>query len=45
MDRPEGFQEVKVPRFRYNGIGWWYVVSLTHRLPLPSGNTPDTHFC
>jgi hypothetical protein len=21
------------------------VVSLTHRLPLPPGNTPGTHFC
>jgi len=21
------------------------VVSLTHRLPLPLGNTPGTHFC
>ena len=21
------------------------VVSLTHRLPLPKGNTPGTHFC
>jgi len=20
---PEGFQEVKVPRFHYNGTGWW----------------------
>ena len=25
-----GFQEVMVPRFRDNGAGWWYVVSLTH---------------
>jgi len=21
--RPKGFQEVKVPRFRDNGTGWW----------------------
>jgi len=21
------------------------VISLTHRPPLPSGNTPGTHFC
>jgi len=21
--RPGGFQEVKVPRFRDNGTGWW----------------------
>ena len=23
---PRGFQEVKVPRFRENGTGWWYAV-------------------
>ena len=23
LDRPIGFQEVKVPRFRENGTGWW----------------------
>ena len=23
LDRPRGFQEVKVPRFRDNGTGWW----------------------
>jgi hypothetical protein len=23
MDRPREFQEVKVPRFRDNGTGWW----------------------
>jgi len=22
LDRPRGFQEVKVPRFRDNGTGW-----------------------
>ena len=45
LDRPRGFQEVKVPRFRDNGTGWWLVVSLTHQPPLPPGNTPGTHFC
>jgi hypothetical protein len=25
LDSPRGFQEVKVPRFRDNGTGWWYV--------------------
>ena len=39
------FHEVKVPRFRDSGTGWWYVVSLTHRPPLPPGNAPGTHFC
>jgi len=37
-----GFQGVKFPRFRDNGSGWWYVVSLTHRPPLPSGIEPRT---
>jgi hypothetical protein len=23
LDRPRGFQEVKVPRFHDNGTGWW----------------------
>ena len=23
VDRPRGFQEVKVPRLRDNGTGWW----------------------
>jgi len=23
LDRPKGFQEVKVPRFHDNGTGWW----------------------
>jgi len=23
LDRPRGFQEVKVSRFRDNGTGWW----------------------
>ena len=23
LEGPRGFQEVKVPRFRDNGTGWW----------------------
>ena len=23
LDRPRGYQEVKVPRFRDNSTGWW----------------------
>jgi len=23
LDMPRGFQEVKVPRFRDSGTGWW----------------------
>ena len=41
---PRGFQEVKFPRFRDNGTGWRYVVSFTHRPPLPPGNAPGTQF-
>ena len=44
LGRPRRSQEVKVPRFRDNGTGWWQVVSLTYRPPLPPGNTPCTHF-
>jgi hypothetical protein len=40
-----GFQKVKVPRFHDNGQDGGKVVSLTHRPPLPPGNTPGTHFC
>jgi hypothetical protein len=29
---PRGFQEIKMPRFRDNGTGWWQFVSLTHPL-------------
>ena len=35
---PEGSRKLRLP-------GWWQVVSLTHRPPLPPGNTPGTHFC
>ena len=45
LDRPRGFREVKTPRFHDNGTGWWQVVSLTHRPPIPPGNAPGTHFC
>ena len=46
LDRPRGFQEIKAPRFRDNGReDGGKVVSLTHRPPLPLGNTPGTHLC
>ena len=44
LEWPRGFQEVKVPRFHDNGKDGGKVVSLTHRPPLPLGNTPGTHF-
>ena len=36
--------EVKVPRFHDKAQDGIKVVSLTHRPPLPPGNTPVTHF-
>jgi len=36
-EEPRGFQEVTFLRFHDNGTGWWWVVSLTHRPPLPAG--------
>jgi len=35
---PEGFKKLRFP-------DGGKVVSLTHRPPLPPGNTPGTHFC
>jgi len=46
VEWPRGFQEIKVPKFHDKGtqdVGKF--VSLTHRPPLPTGNTPGTHFC
>jgi len=46
LDRPRGFQEVKVPKFQDNRyMKVVKVVSPTHRPPLPPGNIPGTHFC
>ena len=46
LEWPRGFQEVKVPRLLMTTAeDGGMVVSLTHRLPLPPGNTPGTHFC
>ena len=43
---PEGFQEVKVPRFHDNGTQFGGKdVSLKHRPHLPPGNTAGIHFC
>jgi hypothetical protein len=44
LEWPRGFQEVKVPRLTTAQDGG-KVVSLTHRPPLPPGNTPGTLFC
>jgi len=44
LEWPRGFQEVKVPDFMTMAQDGGKVVSLTHRPPLPPGNTPGTHF-
>jgi len=42
---PEGPRKLRFPDFVTTAQGGSKVVSLTHRPPLPPGNTPGTHFC
>ena len=42
---PEGSRNLRFPDFMTTAQDGGKVVSLTHRPPLPPGNTPDTHFC
>ena len=42
---PEGSRKLRFPDFVTTAQDGGKVVSLTHRPPLPSGNTPGTHFC
>jgi hypothetical protein len=42
---PEGSRNLRFPDFMTTAQDGGKVVSLTHRPPLPSGNTPGTHFC
>ena len=42
---PEGSRKLRVPDFMTTAQDSGKVVSLTHRAPLPPGNTPGTHFC
>jgi hypothetical protein len=42
---PEGSRKLRFPNFMTTAQDGGKVVSLTHRPPLPSGNTPSTHFC
>jgi len=41
---PEGSGKLKFPDFMTTAQDGAKVVSLTHRPPLPPGNTPGTHF-
>ena len=42
---PEVSRKLRFPDFMTTAQDGGKVVSLTHRLPLPPGNTPGTHFC
>jgi len=42
---PEGSSKFRLPDFMTTAQDGGKVVSLTHRAPLPKGNTPGTHFC
>jgi len=42
---PEGSMKLRFPDFMTTAQGGGNVVSLTHRPPLPPGNTPGTHIC
>ena len=41
---PEGSGKLRFPDFMTTAQDDHKVVSLTHRLPLPPGNAPGTHF-
>jgi len=42
---PGGSRKLRLPDFMKTAQDGGKVVSLTHRPPLPPGNTPGTHFC
>jgi len=42
---PEGSRKLRFPDYMTTAQDGRKVVSLTHRPPLPPGNTPCTHFC
>jgi len=42
---PEGCRKLRFLDFVKTAQNGGNVVSLTHRPPLPPGNTPGTHFC
>jgi hypothetical protein len=42
---PEGSRKLWFPDFMTTAQDGGKVVSFTNRPPLPSGNTPGTHFC
>jgi hypothetical protein len=42
---PEGSRKLRFPDFMTTAKDGGKVVSLTHRPPLPPGDTPGTYFC
>jgi hypothetical protein len=42
---PEASRKIRFPDIMTTAQDGGKVVSLTHRSPLPPGNTPGTHFC
>jgi len=42
---PEGSRKLRLLDYMTTAQDGGKVVSLTHRPPLPPGNTPGTHFC
>jgi hypothetical protein len=42
---PEGSRKLRLPDFMTTAQDGGKAISLTHRSPLPPGNTPGTHFC
>ena len=45
LSGPEFSRKLRFPDFISTAQDGGKVVSLTHRPPLPLGNTPGTHFC
>jgi hypothetical protein len=42
---PEGSRKLRFPDFMAMPQDGGKILGLTHRPPLPPGNTPGTHFC
>jgi hypothetical protein len=42
---PEGSRKLRFPDFMTTAQDCGKVVSLKHRSPFPTGNTPGNHFC
>jgi hypothetical protein len=45
LSGPERSRNLRLPDFMITAQDGGKVVSLTHRPPVPSGNTPGTYFC